>query len=209
MRLLRIIALLFGSFLLVLLSLPGQAQEIEEKNKNYLLVGAGVASLQELATRLGNSFTLFFPVSRRVERAVGPLQVGYLREVDPKWKVGAISSYTYLKSISFHHTDEQGEAVKTRSGEERLKVYTLMPTVEHTWARSEIVQLYSGVSLGLLVTKVEERSYAENTTRHRSKAAYLGHLNLLGLRVGKQVGVYLEGGFGVHGLVSGGMYGTW
>ncbi|MBC3541107.1 hypothetical protein ACFSC6_02920 [Rufibacter sediminis] len=207
MRLSRTIALLFVCFMLVLLAPCGFAQGTEEK-KNYLQVGAGVVSLQELGVRLGNSFTLFFPVSHRVERVTGPLQVGYLREVHPTWKVGIISSYTYLRSSSFDHTVEKGVVEKTKSGEERLEFYTFMPSVEHTWVKSHIAQLYSGLSLGLFVTKAEDRYFAENSTQHRTKAGYFGHLNLIGLRAGKRVGGYLELGFGVHGLLSGGVYGT-
>ncbi|WP_169788193.1 hypothetical protein [Rufibacter tibetensis] len=184
----------------------GLAQEVPERN-HLVQVGYGALSLQEIGVRIGNSSTLFFPVRKRVKQVVGPVQVSYSKALNTKWSIGAIASYTLIRSIREDIEENQsGETQFIKSGEDQSRFYTFMPTIQINWNKPALVQVYSGVSLGVLIVDYKGWGNLGEETRHTTKAAFLGHLNLLGIRIGKRVGGYVEGGIGTHGLATGGLY---
>ncbi|WP_207431450.1 hypothetical protein [Sabulibacter ruber] len=201
-----LLLLVFGVFFLFI-GQNSKAQEAPPERRNLLQVGYVTLSLQEISTRLDNSFTFLFPVEARVRPLVGPVLVTYSRTVHPKWNIGGAASYTYIRAVADRLSrDQAGNVQSTIAQEERARFYTLMPTVQFTWARSHRARLYSGVSLGLVLFQEETKSIETAETWHQLEAGFLGHLNVFGVQVGKKVGGYLEGGFGVHGLVTAGLF---
>ncbi|WP_125077813.1 hypothetical protein [Rufibacter latericius] len=175
------------------------------ERKNFVQVGYGALSVQELATRLGNSFTFFFPIKHRVHSVVGPVQVSYFRTLSKRWSLGAVASYTYIFSVTEEiNQTPAGTTQTTRIGEDRPRFYTFMPSVQYNWINADFIKVYSGLSMGLLAAQRDRRPEQNYEDQPRWLTVPFGHLTLYGVRLGKRVGGYVEGGFGTHGLVTGG-----
>ena len=74
--------------------------------------------------------------------------------------------------------------------------FTLMPLVRFAWVRKGVVQLYSGVGLGINFARAEEpkRKYYEAVIAH--------DLMFLGISVGRNLFGYVDVGVGQRGIVS-------
>ena len=74
--------------------------------------------------------------------------------------------------------------------------FTLMPLVRFAWLRKGVVQLYSGVGLGINFARAEEpkRKYYEAVIAH--------DLTFLGISVGRNLFGYVDVGVGQRGIVS-------
>lgn len=86
-----------------------------------------------------------------------------------------------------------------RVGSFNFNCYSFMPTVRFAWVRSGIVQLYSGLSLGLSVSHFD---YAGSTTIV-SGLAY--DVTFVGISVGRKLFGYCDLGVGSRGVVSAGI----
>lgn len=73
-----------------------------------------------------------------------------------------------------------------------------MPRVDGYWVRKEKVRLYSGVALGAVVF----RGYDGQTNKSIFPA---GHLNVIGFRFGKELGYFVDFGYGFNGLLNTGV----
>ncbi|KAA3437164.1 hypothetical protein [Rufibacter hautae] len=202
----KLLVLLLCGILLLLSGQKSWGQEMPSR-RNFVQVGYGALSLQEMATRIGNSFTLFYPVQHRVHQVIGPVQVSYHRALSERVSLGAVASYTSIHSVTEELSQDQGgQTQTTKVGEDRPSYYTIMPTVQYHWVRSDVVKLYSGISLGLLVAQRDRRPEQSDEDQRRFISIPFGQLTVCGVRVGRKVGGYLEGGLGAHGLLTGGVF---
>lgn len=86
-----------------------------------------------------------------------------------------------------------------RVGTFNLSSYSLMPIVRFAWVRRDIVQLYSGLGLGVALAHYHNNGYT-------SWAANLAHdITLIGISVGRKFFGYCDLGFGTRGIVSAGI----
>lgn len=74
--------------------------------------------------------------------------------------------------------------------------FTLMPLVRFAWVRKGVVQLYSGVGIGVNFARAEEpkQKYYEAVIAH--------DLTFLGISVGRNIFGYVDVGVGQRGIVS-------
>ena len=77
--------------------------------------------------------------------------------------------------------------------------FTLMPLVRFAWVRTGVVQLYSGVGIGVNFARAEEpkQNYYEAVIAH--------DLTFLGISVGRNLFGYVDVGVGQRGIISVGM----
>ena len=69
------------------------------------------------------------------------------------------------------------------------------------WVRKSFIELYSGIGVGYTFTN----NYAELLTGEQesiNSGHVTGQLNVLGIRLGKKIGLYTEFGFGYKGLLN-------
>ena len=87
----------------------------------------------------------------------------------------------------------------TRVGTFNFNSYTLMPEVRFAWVRQGIVQLYSGLGLGLSFAHYHDNGNIAWTT----SIAY--DLTFVGISVGRKFFGYCDLGLGSRGIVSAGI----
>jgi hypothetical protein len=80
----------------------------------------------------------------------------------------------------------------------------LLGHVNFNYLPENIVQLYSGISLGFAYATAHATSnYTKPYDDGGTTMAY--HVNVLGIRVGNKIGGFLELGLGYNGIINAGM----
>ena len=90
-----------------------------------------------------------------------------------------------------------------RTGLQSYNLYSIMPTMRFAWLRRGIVQLYSGVGMGLTITTRESNPLPTRRVNIDVIAAY--DLTFFGIAVGRKVFGYIDFGIGTRGAVSAGI----
>lgn len=98
--------------------------------------------------------------------------------------------------------------ITTKSGINLTWNYYLvnvLPKVTFYYVNKGILSLYSGVEIGAALILWKDRQGSKTTYDNGFSAAF--HLNAFGMRVGKQIGAYMEWGYGFRGAVNFGISG--
>lgn len=74
--------------------------------------------------------------------------------------------------------------------------------VDYRWIMKKSFQLYSGVGAGI---RLRKGTYTTTETETAADVLPTFHINVIGLRFGRKVGVFFEAGAGYRGLLSGGL----
>ena len=93
--------------------------------------------------------------------------------------------------------------IHERTGMQNYNLYSIMPTMRFAWLRRGIVQLYSGVGIGVTVTTRESNPLPTCRVNVSTIAAY--DLTFFGIAVGRKVFGYIDLGMGTRGVVSAGI----
>jgi hypothetical protein len=127
----------------------------------------------------------------------GAAGLEYMRIIKPWLHVGATFSVNPISTY-----------LKGRSGFEftyNYYLFTLMPRVDFCYINKGIFSMYSGVQAGASYIFWQDRNGNSTSTDAGFSFAY--HVNALGIRVGKEIGAYMEWGFGFRGIVNFGVSG--
>ncbi|RDV16642.1 hypothetical protein DXT99_02330 [Pontibacter diazotrophicus] len=185
--------LLFLTFTVSLLSCSQVMAQVDTtitttpRLKHEVYAGYGVLSFPLLLEGIVN----LFGTGGETNRGVGPVQVGYNYLLNEKWSVGVLNSYT---SYTSRYTSS-GQLIY------RNHYYCVMPRIDGYWVREEKLLLYSGVAVGAMIFRGYDGELDE-----KSKGIYaVGHLNVMGLRVGKELAFFADFGFGFNGLINTGV----
>lgn len=81
----------------------------------------------------------------------------------------------------------------------------VMPKVTFYYINKGILSMYSGVEIGAAMILWKDRQ--GNTTLYDNGFSAAFHVNAFGIRVGKQLGAYMEWGYGFRGVVNIGISG--
>ncbi|MCK9203692.1 MAG: hypothetical protein M0P58_04545 [Bacteroidales bacterium] len=98
--------------------------------------------------------------------------------------------------------------IKGKSGMEFSYNYyllTLMPRVDFYYLKKGIFSMYSGVQVGASYIFWQDRNGGSHTNDSGFSAAF--HINAFGIRVGKDIGAFMEWGYGFRGVVNFGVSG--
>lgn len=90
-------------------------------------------------------------------------------------------------------------------GDFREKNYVGAVELDYHWVMKPGFQLYSGAGFGVKVRRGTYTDGAETDTETKALPAF--HLNAVGLRVGKKVGLFAELGIGYKGILAVGLNG--
>ena len=171
------------------------AQSPEKKNEFF--VGVGDASLmftlEDLATTLGSVGLVHY------EDTEGGLQVvgGYQRRLNAWASAGVTASWAGGRRTMYFLDEEIGEAER--------RMITVMADARAHWFRRPAVEIYSGVALGMVQYGDEWGDVADDESY-----THVGfHVTPVGVRVGRDLGVFAELGVGWHNFLKAGLSGRW
>jgi hypothetical protein len=78
----------------------------------------------------------------------------------------------------------------------------LAAEIGYRWVMKQSFQLYSGAGAGV---RLRQGTYVTSETETVNEVLPTFHINFIGLRFGRKVGVFFEAGAGYRGLLSGGL----
>ena len=134
-----------------------------------------------------------------VPRSAGTFFIGYSRSFTRVVSLGLLLGYQ-----SFLMT---GSRNKSSSGTDSVKVYDRLITgigrFTFCFVKKPIIQLYSGIGVGLTVDVAKIYIPEKQPSEH--KLFWAGQITLLGLRFGRAFGGFLELGYGSLGIVNAGL----
>ena len=183
------------------MTLNSSAQVKHESSylKNEIYGAYGAASAQEIASFFDNMLAFpisFFLLSAESHSPVGPVMIGYRHYLNKNISIGIMGSYTAYK------TDYRYTLKDSVIGTTDDKFYTVMARGDINYVNDNYFQMYSGLSVGLTNFKT---NYADSTSGSISTNHLAYQVNLVGVRVGKNFGAFLELGFGYNGIFNGGI----
>lgn len=183
------------AFTLLMFSFSANAQTNEQRNEIRLSVSDGLPL--DIGMALGSAFGSVF-TNRTVlhNSSTGSWSLGYRNHISNRIAFGGDFSFQAVKS-EFEHKKNGSEST------EEITYLTVMPALDVTYYRSNVVRLYGTVmaGVGLLSTKVT-RSDEELNDGGDDMAAFAFQLNPIGVRVGKQIAGFAELGVGTKGFVT-------
>lgn len=195
-----IYCLIFFSVLIFTSGSFAQVKHNESYSKNEIYGSYGAASAQEIASFFDNMLAFpisFFLLSAESHSPVGPVMIGYRHYVNKHISFGIMGSYTAYK------TDYKYTLNDSVIGRTDDKFYTVMARGDINYINDNYFQIYSGLSVGLTNFKT---NYADSTSSNGLSTNHLAYqINLVGVRVGKNIGAFIELGFGYNGIFNGGI----
>jgi outer membrane protein W len=178
--------------LLLVLSATIFAQD----KKHEIVLGYGVgthyAIVEEMAGVLGIFITLG-TFNAEYESGTGAILLGYRYSAGEKFSIGIDGSYTKIKEILKIQSKPVGSFYK--------QFYTIAPYVAYNYIKKEKFSMYSGIGLGYTFVK-DEYTMDDGGNETNNSGEFAFHLSAFGVRFGKNIGGYVEVGYGYKGLVN-------
>ncbi|RPI17984.1 MAG: hypothetical protein EHM58_07105 [Ignavibacteriae bacterium] len=174
-----------------------------QKLKNEMAFSYGFGSIQEIGTDLGIGLLIYafdiFTDSSDISGASGPIILKYNKFVSSNISFGLTASYTGMSITNYSSSTEP--RTETHYS---VKFYTLMGNANFIYSPKNIIQLYSGISLGMTFANAKATSTVTKEPYNNSGSTLAVQVNALGIRVGNKIGGFLELGLGYNGIVNGG-----
>jgi hypothetical protein len=127
----------------------------------------------------------------------GVASLEYMRIIKPWLRVGISATVNPISTL-----------LTSKSGFEfsySYYLFTLMPRVDFYYINKGIFSMYSGIEVGASLILWQDRTGSSVSNDTGVRAAF--HINAFGVRVGKDIGAFMEWGYGFRGMVNLGISG--
>ena len=189
---------------IMMLSMISNAQESVPLKKNELVISYGVYSIPDISFELGVFDKVFVnnvfskdSVRYSDVNSSGNITAGYHRYLG---KIVAIGVLATIDAIS--HSVEFDKETSFRSS---AIVISVMPAINFHYIRTNLFSVYGGGSAGA-VAWIYSTDYTDNSLNASGiKWMFAYQLTLIGMRVGKDVGGFIEMGCGYQGILKAGL----
>lgn len=175
----------------------GKQAQVEKLNT--VALDYGFFSTVNLSLYLGSSIANYFideygeNIEHTGHSVLGPTGISYMRKIR-RFEIGASAWYS-SHALKFSGYQYGSPAVRT---------YGLLFDANFIYLDNPNISLYSGISLGpgyIKIANVVDEAILKKIENYLGTAYIASHINLFGIRYGKDFGVTLESGFGHKGLV--------
>ncbi|MDD4603718.1 MAG: hypothetical protein PHF97_07920 [Bacteroidales bacterium] len=191
------------TFLVILTILASNVNGQENTSKNEIRLGYGVITGPEMANSLMSvwpaiGISIFRDTITDYKCSFyGAASLEYHRHLAPWVAVGASVSVNPISTV-----------IRGKSGIDFSYNYyllTVMPRVDFYYVHKGLISMYSGVQVGASYVFWQDRTGNSVSTDSGISAAF--HINAFGIRIGKEIGAFMEWGYGFRGVVNFGISG--
>jgi hypothetical protein len=187
-----------------ILGMTAGAQEMVPFSKNELVISYGVYSIPDISFEFGTFDKVYIngAFSKDSVRfddvsSSGSIGAGYHRYLG---KIVAIGFSATIDAISHSIEFDQGTSFRSSA-----TVITVMPAINFHYIRTNLCSVYGGGSAGVAAW-IYKTDYTDNSLNASGiKWTFAYQLTLIGMRVGKDIGGFLEMGCGYQGMVKAGL----
>jgi len=160
----------------------GGFMHYETLGKDYIRFGYGYPNLATSTFALGDA--------RNFKESFNPVQFAYYHVISQKVSIGILFNHSQLSKDSL-------DVVNNKTIKDYKNVYSILFQGHYYHYNNHWVSIYTGFGLGVIV-------FTGNGSEGNA-AGLAFQLDELGIRIGKKIGFYLEGGYGVNGYATGGL----
>ena len=186
--------------LLIVTSTVSKSQQLNTIRKNDIRLSYGTATLPMAAVGFGGMFIsighaiIHDSILSSTLTSFGSLSFQYQYIFGKVLRFGGMITY---QPIVDKYLFKKGEHTQTDS----YNIFTLMPRVDFAYLNRGIFSLYSGFAVGLMVSTYNHNySWQPDISGIDANVAF--QLNAIGIRVGKDLGGFIEFGTGFQGLIN-------
>lgn len=165
-----------------------------QEARHEVFVGAGDASMVFDLRDIGATIFSFGLISYDDPTGSFQMTAGYQNRFAPRWSAGVTASWA--------RADRNVLFLDTPVDKLERRMWTAMAEARFHWLTRSSVDLYSSLGAGGAWTTDRYEYVAKQT---HFDPAY--QLNLIGARVGRELGAFAELGFGWNGIVKAGLSG--
>lgn len=186
------------SIILAILGLAvfsAKAQSGLDTKKHEVRVGYSDATPLVLGNLLSDAFidALFSGSSTDYKtKSFGMIGAGYRYKLADKLQLGA--DVAFLRANSDITRKNQNMIIR------ETNYYLVMPTVQYSYVKTPWIDFYGNASAGAIFYAKKETE-AQKTTKSDG-VGFTFQVNPVGLRVGKEFGGFIEGGYGMKGYAT-------
>ena len=169
----------------------------QKETPNAISANVGLYSTDQLLTAIISIPLAFQEVdgAKPISTCI-PVGVRYMRTLTPTISVGAAMHYT---GNYYEYRDDNN-----LDGHYSINYFSLSAECRFTYLRKNLVKLYGSVGVGLSYINLLNRKEGQSELdEHAATVAF--NISPFGIRVGRQVGGYIELGVGYRGLVAAGV----
>lgn len=118
--------------------------------------------------------------------------------------VGLIYSYSTLKQDINAHLSA---AAPVTPCEQTYKYHSIMPQIKFSWVNTRLITIYTRLAGGITIISTERMTteLADKKTWTDSKKYAAFQISPIGVELGNNLALFLEGGFGTMGILQGGV----
>lgn len=187
------------SILIIALAITSTQVKAQVEGQSQINVGYGIASSNQISKELdkviitvGSLGTITYGDAK----SNGVINANYRYSISDKLNIGVSGAYEKITQDAF--------VLKQKEGKLTSNIFTVAAEGNYKYISGPMLQLYSGVGLGLSVVQ-QKLTKNDNTSEKASKSQFAYNITGLGVRYGKAFGVYAEVGYGYKGVANVGL----
>ncbi len=139
--------------------------------------------------------------NKEIPPLIGALNFGYKRYF-VKNNIAVLADITYGQINKDYKFNNNNDSLSFKTKD---YLVAIMPGFEYHYFNRKLVQLYSGVQLGVFIYNQKYTDYKSEVKHKEINFAF--QVDAFGVRVGKKIGGFIELGFGFGGIVKVGISG--
>ncbi len=175
----------------------------QEKGSSELSLGYGRPTSNEIENTLGEVLTTIVSLG-----TVTYTDTEYTGAVHAKYKYAVADNLLIGVSGAYEEVEDKERFGADIVAERKSKIYSIAVESDYSWINKGYFRVCSGVGLGYRMVDVKSISTtaSANSKLSGERAHGLGyHINAIGIRAGKTIGVFAEAGYGYKGIVNAGL----
>jgi opacity protein-like surface antigen len=172
-----------------------------QEKKHTLEVGIGLWNTNEIINTFSDMIVSSLPSSIKMkdDNSYGSIHLGYKYNLTDRFALGGLAAFDYARS--------KGLFVENEVGIFHKRHYTLAVETEYAYICSEKFTMYGLAGIGGTLYTLNYVDHKNNSQNDSNTNPYMTfQVTPIGLRFGKNIGGFLEFGFGYRGIVNAGMF---
>jgi len=187
--------------LLSIIILNSNSQDLgRSKLQNEIYGGYGFGSAQEISSVYSDVITPIITIGTLYTETmspVGPVSLGYRRSFSKNFTLAIAGNYVAFNK-QFKKSSDNSVV-----GTVKNTFYSFIARGDYYYVTGEYFQMYSGVGVGF--TYAHDNYLDSSNASGQGKMYSAFQVNAVGIRVGKNFGVFAELGYGFEGIINAGI----
>ncbi|MFS4467502.1 hypothetical protein [Maribacter sp. 2210JD10-5] len=175
----------------------------QEKGTSEISFGYGGATSYEVENTLGDMLSTIITLG-----TVSYDDVEYTGAFHAKYKYAIIDNLLVGISGVYEEAEDKERFGSANVAKRKSRIYSIALESDYSYINRKHFKVYSGVGLGYRMVDTKSKPTAASTDTKISNERTHGlayHINGIGIRAGRAIGVFVEVGYGYRGIINAGL----